>query len=240
MKALKIALGAAALVAFAQTASAAMLGEVEYARWTNSTSIFNVDLGGAPGDDRETGVTTTNDYNAAATLPGGIPVQYSIHLDRTYLGDGNGNTADLVRDLHWFRIDPTSMGGADEAMADATLNIVTGVDTGMGGIIFRLYKANEAGQATGTPDGMITGEGQIAISGFEVGQLYVMKVSGWLDTDNPNAPGDQSTNVGRYDIVLGLSAIAPIPVPPAALLLLTGLGALVGFGRSRKVEKAAA
>jgi hypothetical protein len=227
-----IVLAAAALAFSAHAASAAYLGAIEYERFTNSLEPFHVDLGGAKATLPDATITH-NDFNGAATLPGGLPVDYTVHIDRTYLGDGKSNTADDVADWYWFKLDPTAMNGASSAMADASLTIVAGADAYISGVRFYLYETNPDGTPTGSPYGQINNGGQIVLSGFVPGEIYVMKVTGNLrmDTD-PN--GDNSTNVGRYDIVLGLQGVSAIPVPPALVLLLTGLGALFGFGRARR------
>ncbi len=233
MKALQNTLAAVvavgAFAAGAQVASAASLGAIEYGRWTNNTYMMQADLGGVK-DTIADATITYNDYNGAATLPGGIPNNYSIHIDRTFLGDGNTSTADLLNDKYWFKVDPTTMGGASTSMADTTLTIVKGYDTGIANVNFALYEADEDGNwvGGGGPFAQLSGAGgQIMLGDIDPAHKYMLRVTGNLKADA------EATNVGRYDIVLGLSALSPVPVPPAILLLLTGLGALFGYRRVR-------
>lgn len=237
MKALKYSLAAAGLMFAAQAATAAPLGMVEFERWTNNQSPMEVDLGGV--NALADAVATTNDYTGTPTLPGGLPANYSIHIDRTYIGDGNDTTADVVHDKYWFKLDPASTGGAS-AMADATLTIATGYHTGMTGVRFWMYEADAAGNSTGGPLGMIDGAGNIVLNGVDPGDRFILKVTGHLRTDNPNTAKNESWDTARYDLVLGLEALSAVPVPPALLLLITGLGALFGFGRIRKGATATA
>jgi len=231
VKALCYGIAAAAMMLTAQGAAAAALGEVEYARWTNSIDPFWADLGGVFAEPDA--LITTNDYNGAATLPGGLPIDYSIHLDRTYLGDADGATADFVEDRYLFKIDPASMGAAVSATGDATLTLVTGFDAGMTGVWFQLYETNADGFAASGPIATVAGAGNVTLAGMTPDQIYTLKVSGHLKT------GAESTNTGRYDIVLGMMGITPIPVPPALLLFLSGLGAVFGMRRLRKESVAA-
>ena len=234
MKALKHSIAAlvavGALAAGIQAASAASLGAIEYERFTNSTWM-QVDLGGANGGPDA--LISHNDYNGATTLPGGLPNDYSIHIDRTFFGDGNTATADQMLDKYWFKVYPATMGGGTSSTADAALTIVNGYDTGMNNVVFALYETDEFGNWVGGagPFASVSGAGgQIIIGDIEPGHKFMLRVTGNLKT------GAESTNVGRYDIVLGLTALSPVPVPPAILMLLTGLGALFGFGRLRRAQ----
>jgi hypothetical protein len=105
---------------------------------------------------------------------------------------------------------------------------VTGYDTGMENVQFKFFESDGNGDPTGLQYAEANGESTLVLNNMEPGELYLMKVVGWLKT------GADATNVGRYDIVLGLTGLTPIPVPPALLLLLSGIGALFGFGRMRK------
>lgn len=239
MKASNFTIGLVAAAALftlgAQVASAASLGMIEYTRWTNDLSPFQVDIGGAPAPGVIAGITTTNDYNGAAYLTNGIPLDYSIHIDRTYQERNNANNLNpvgMVEDLYWFRIDPVSMNGATGADGNTTLTIVTGYDTGMENVVFKFFETDGNGDPTGPQYAEANGASTLELHNMQPGELYLMKVVGFLKT------GANATHVGRYDIVLGLNGIAPIPVPPALLLLLSGIGALFGYRRMRKGEVA--
>lgn len=231
MKVSKLSMGALAILAAtigAGSASAASLGAIEFKRFTDAAAATNIDLGGVRADIADA-LVTHNDFNGAPTLPGGLPNNYSIHIDHTYLGDGNTATGDWVLGRYWFKLDPTTMAGAATSWADATLDIVTGYDTGMVNVTFTLFQADEDGYWDGTgPVGHIFGEGNILLADLTPGQKFMMQVSGYLKT------GAAATDVGRYDIVLGLTPMSPVPIPPAFLLLLTGIGAMFGYGRVRR------
>ena len=224
---------AAALALGTQVAGAATLGHVQFGQFTSTTEIWATDLGGVYSGMADA-LVTYNDYNGMATLPNGLPVDYSIHIDKTYYGDGVATNADHIRDKYFFKIDPTTLPSGT-ANADATLTIATGVDTGMVNVTFKLYHVDQWGnQVAGDPFAQISGAGNLQLTGLTIGQAYVMKVSGYLKTDDPQTAGDQSTDVGQYDIVFGLLTIPAVPVPPAIILLVTAIGALVGFGKARK------
>ena len=236
MKATRYSLGIAlAMLVSTNAASAATLGAIEFDRITSSATNWTVDLGGVNAGIADH-MVTYNDYNGAATLPGGLPANYSYHIDRTYFGDGNVTTADLIQEKYLFKLDPAAMGGATAAVGDATLTIVTGMDTGMWGITFKMFQSDQFGNQTGA-FARIDNEGTVALS-LDPSQLYTLQILGQLRRDNGNTAGDESTNVARYDIVLGLDGLSPVPVPPALLLLLSGLGALFGYGRMRGSQSA--
>ena len=229
MKALNICFGAAALVLVGQAATAAPLGAIEYNRFTNSVSGWQTDLGGV--NAMADATVGWNDYNGAATLPGGLPLDYSIHIDRTFMGDGNRTSADWMRDTYYFKVDPATSGGATAFDADTSLTIFSGYDTGFSDIAFYIWE-NGGGGLIPTH----YGDGRTVFEGFDIAQTYVLWVSGHLQVDDPSTAAVEGTTVGRYDVVMGLGgdfSLSPVPVPPALLLLLTGLGALFGFGRLR-------
>ena len=121
------------------------------------------------------------------------------------------------------------MNGATESIADASLTIATGYDTGFNAAQFSLYEANADGTWTvGGPLATLYGGGNIVMGDFSPDHSYMLRVTGHLKT------GAVATNIGRYDIVLGLTPLSAVPVPPALALLLTSLGALFGFGRLRR------
>jgi hypothetical protein len=213
-------------------ASAASLGLVEYGRFSSNVSMM-IDLGGV--NAAADAPVTYNDYNGAATLPGGIPVGYTIGIDRTFRGDRNDATADAIHDIYLFTLNGGTLAAGQSALADASLTIVKGFDTGMTGVTFSLYESTDAGVYTGGTQATATGvagSSALLLSGFTAGQTYALVVSGNLHS------GAAATNVGRYDLVLGLTAamqsLPPIPVPASAVLLITGLATLLGIGRRRR------
>lgn len=231
MKSLPTLLGAAAILSMsAFAAPAATLGTIEFERFTNSTSPFTTDLGGVSPTIGDATVTF-NDFNGAASLPGGLPFKYDTHIDRTFIGDRNRNTADSINDNYLFKMDPATRSGG--ASADAALTLVAGANTGMQNVSFSLFETDD----TGTPGALVnssSGESRFS-SQIGSGQSYLLQVMGNLRADIAATLGiDESTNVGRYDIVLAL-----IPLPPAILLFLTGLGAFFGFVGLRKRAAAA-
>lgn len=231
MKSLPTFIGAAAILAISTfAASAATLGTIEFERFTNGVSPFTTDLGGVSPTVGDATVTY-NEFNGAAALPGGLPFRYDVHIDRTFIGDRNPTTADAINDNYLFKMDPSTRSGG--ASADAALTLVTGANTGMQNVVFSLFETD----ATGTPGALVgssAGESRFSAH-ISAGQEYLLQVAGNLRDDIAAAMGlGEPTNVGRYDIVLAL-----IPLPPAILLFLTGLGAFFGFAGLRKRVAAA-
>ena len=236
MKAFKYSLGVAAALAVSVTAAnAASLGAVEYDRFTNSLNPLHVDMGGAKAGVSDA-LIGLNQFNGASTLPNGLAANYTYNIDRTFIGDANPGTQNNMVDWYWFKLDPAAMGGAASVTAGASLTIALGpnADGGLAGLFFQMYETDAAGNPTG-PYGAVVGEGgQIILGGFHTETTYVMRVTGWLVEDTAPGAADNSTDIGRYDIILGLNGIAPVPVPPAIALLLSAVGALFGFGSMRR------
>jgi hypothetical protein len=229
VKVLSYSLIAAAFVLGAQAAHSATLGTVEYQAFVHTSTDFRADLGGAVPTLPDATIIW-NDYDGAATLPGGLPANYDIHVPATFRGDFNVTTADAFDDRFVFTLDPSTLGGQTSAGVDATLNLVFGVNTGFDNATFGIYESTGDG-VLGAALATRTGGGQLMVGGLDAGADYLLRVTGNLRTDDAGLAGDQSTNVGQYKIVLGL---APVPVPPALLLLTTAVGALFGVGKLRR------
>ena len=88
MKVLRKALLATVVVLVAPAAGAATLGTIEYDTFIHNSTNFRADLGGASATIPDAAIDY-NDYNGAATLPGGLPANYDIHIPATFLGDRN-------------------------------------------------------------------------------------------------------------------------------------------------------
>lgn len=212
----------AVLIAFGiQTAPAATLGTIEFERFTNGTSSFITDLGGGSAGIADANVTL-NQFNGAPTLTNGLPDRYDVHVDRTFLGDGNAGTGDAIDDRYLFQVDSSTLNGASSANASATLTLVDGVNTGMDNVSFAIFETDASGNPLGSA--LASGSGGTLKTTLSAGVSYLLQVAGNLRF------GDAATNVGRYDVVYG----TVIPVPPALLLFLTALGAGFGLRHLRK------
>ena len=222
MKTLRYLGPAAVLLALSiQPASGATLGTIEFQRFTNGTSPFIADLGGVNASPDAT--VTLNQFNGASNLPGGLPDRYDIHIDRTFIGDGNTGTADVLDDRYLFRVDEATLGGQTTTNATTTLTVVSGVNTGLENVSFSVFESDTAGNPQGSA--LVSGTGGTIKTSLSAGVNYLLQVAGNLAT------GTGPTNVGRYDIVYGTTVI---PLPPAILLFLSSLGAVFGIRRLRR------
>jgi len=228
VKVLRHSLVAAAIVLGAQAANSATLRTVEYQAFIHTSTDCRADLGGATITLPDATILW-NDYNGATMLPACLPANYDIHIPATFRGDFDVLTADAFDDRFSFTLNPAAMGGTSTAAADAVLNLIVGVNTGFDNATFGIYESIGDG-VLGPARATRSGGGQLLVGGIDVGADYLLRVTGNLRSDNPNTSEDESTNVGQYKIVLGLT---PIPVPPALLLLMTAVGALFGMGTLR-------
>jgi hypothetical protein len=221
-------------------ASASTLGLVEFDNFVNPKSPFVADLGVVQ--------VSTNEFNGAASLPNGLPLNYTVHLNRTFIGDRDDDrnfitsTADKVDDTFLFTFDPSSK--LDPATNGARLDFSARVanpanaslSTGMENVVFSIFEAN----ADGSPGDLVAGgNGDSEFSAkLPLNTNYLLSVMGNLRSDVAGALGI-ATNLGIYDITAGIFGVV-VPLPPAILLFLTGIAALFGFSRIRGTEKSGA
>jgi hypothetical protein len=236
VKFLRQALVTTAIVFAANAAGAATLGTIEYNTFVHVANDFRADLGGGSPLIADAPILI-NTYNGLPVLPFGLPANTDIHIPATFIGDFTATTADPIDDRYLFKLDPSTLGTATAANADATLNLVVGVSTGIQNSVFALFQSDFFGNTLGGPLGTRVGAGNLLVANLDSTLTYLLRVTGNLRADNPNVAGNDSINVASYDIVLGL---VPVPVPPAVLLLLTAVGALFGFGRLRRKTSAVA
>jgi hypothetical protein len=234
MRPLKLALCAGVMSLASYGVSASTLGLVEFKSFTNNSFPFvaepfpfNADLGAAD--------TLVNQFNGAPNLPNGLPIDYVVHLKRTFIGDGNSATADSLQDNYLFKLDPSTIASTNGQRVVADLSLVSGLDNGNQNVAFSLFKADSNG-VVGDLITSIQGEGNFQAL-LDGSTHYLLRVIGNLRADIASTLGiDESSNFGQYNIVFGAFGVV-VPIPPAILLFLTGIAALFGFtGLRRKGE----
>jgi hypothetical protein len=224
MRPLKIALCAGVMALASSGVSASTLGLVEFQSFTNNLSPFHADLGTAD--------ILVNQFDGASTLPDGLPIDYVVHIKRTFIGDGDSATADPIEGNYLFKLDPSTIGPPNGQKIVADLSLVSGLDNGNQNVAFSLFKADSNGVA----GDMITGiQGEGAFQAILDGSTnYLLRVIGNLRADVASTLGiDESSNFGQYNIVFGAFGVV-VPIPPAILLFLTGIAALFGFTGLRR------
>jgi uncharacterized membrane protein YuzA (DUF378 family) len=250
MRSLKYIACAGLLTLATQGVSAATLGLVEFENFVNTKSPFVADLGGVqdvtPPGAIEDAIVSTNEFNGAATLPDGLPLNYTVHLNRTFIGDRDVNknfiatTADPIEDTFLFKLDDSTKlnPATNGARIEFDASLGTGVNTGIENVVFSLFEAD----AVGNPGDLIaTRNGAGAFTAkVPLNMDYLIRVMGNLRADVAGTVGiSEETNFGVYDIVAGIFGVV-VPLPPAILLFLTGIAALFGFSRIRGSEKSGA
>ncbi len=169
---------------------------------------------------------------------GELTTNHVYTMEGNYTGDGDPATADIIYDKYLFTVD----AGAGTPTARANLALLGGTQAS----VFKIFPTDGWGNYTGGQkawDNSVTGSSTITLPGLTSGQVYALWVSTALTSDNPGTYGDESSNLGKYAMTFGffdaIDDLTAVPIPPAGLLLLTGLGAMFGFGRMRKTNKAA-
>jgi hypothetical protein len=164
---------------------------------------------------------------------GELTTNHVYTIDGVYAGDGDPDTGDIIYDKYLFTVD----SGAGTPTALANLAPVSGILPP----VFKIFRTDAAGNYAGGDKGVnnaVTESSTILLPGLTSGQVYALWVSTALNADDPNAPGDQSSNLGKYALTFGffdtINDLTAVPLPPAGLLALTGFGALFGLGRLRK------
>lgn len=220
---LVIALGvAAALGLLAQPASSATWQAIELNSGSRG-SVVTEDGSLAPFDAR---IQRSVSGDGIALLR----VMSNTMLNPPSRADATGSLAFDVEigDRFLFRPVPPSVDGQAKSHAALSITFVGALGKAIDDLLFSIFQADAGGNASGSAIASLKGSGSLSAV-LRGDALFMLNVAGVQVADLEPALGKGSTVIGGFDAFTRV-----VPLPPAIVGFLTGLGALFAFRRTRR------